>query len=82
MQPDDPDRIAAARDAAQQLGYMLSVDEARNVPAPITHMALAAHHSRTGVAHFLAFSTSTADAAEAGLQVLRDVLEGRREWPE
>lgn len=84
MQPTEEDRLAAARHEAYNLGYMLFVDEAYNSPPPITHMAFAGPHvsGQVGMARFLTYSTSAANAAEAGLEILRDVLAGRREWPE
>lgn len=81
MQPDDVDRIGAARQEAYELGYMLFVDEGLGLPPPLTHMAYAGPHmqNQPSMARFLCYSTSAADAAEAGLQVLRDIAEGRRE---
>ncbi len=82
---EDQARIAAARDQAHSLGYMLLVDEAPNMATPITHMAHAARdlgYERTSVGRFLTYSTSVADAAEAGLAILRGIVNNGDPWPE
>jgi hypothetical protein len=83
-QADDIDRIRAAKQEAYELGYLLFVDEAYNSPPPITHMAFAGPHvlNQVSAARFLTYSTSAADAAEAGLEVLRGILAGQRDWPD
>ncbi len=77
-------RIQAARAEAFELGYRLFADEAINMPEPITHLAFAAPvvGSQTGMARFLTYSTSAADAMEAGLEVIRGVVERGEPWPE
>jgi hypothetical protein len=37
---------------------------------------------QTSVARFLTYSTSVADAAEAGLEILRGIVERGEPWPE
>jgi hypothetical protein len=80
---EDIERIKVARAEAVALGYMLIVDEAPNVE-PLTHMAFAGPHviGQAANARFLTYSTSAADAAEAGLEVLRGIVERGEPWPE
>jgi hypothetical protein len=84
MEASEKERIRAAEQGAYELGYLLTVDEAPNMPPPITHMAFAGPHvlNQVSAGRFLAYSTSAAEAAEEGLEVLREILEGRRGWPE
>jgi hypothetical protein len=54
------------------------------MPAPISHMVYA-HPNVVGQAsmgRFLCYSTSAADAAEAGLEIVRGVVERGGPWPE
>jgi len=75
-------RIQAARAEAFELGYRLFVDEAINMPAPITHMAFAAPAiQQTSMARFLTYGSSVLEAAEAGLEVLRGIVERDEPWP-
>lgn len=69
--------------AAAELGYEIHVDEAPNMPPPITHMAFA--HRGLGqpsMGAFLTYSISEIDAAEAGLTVLRGIIERGEPWPQ
>lgn len=80
----DAERIVrAARQEAVELGYMLIVDEALNV-GTLTHMAFAGPHviGQPSPARFLIYSTSAAGAAEAGLEVLRGIVERGDPWPD
>jgi hypothetical protein len=81
---EDRDRIRAAEAEAHHVGFRLYVDEAPNALGKVTHMAMAAPHDggRPTLIRFLTYSTSAADAAEGGLDVLRGVLERGDPWPE
>jgi hypothetical protein len=80
---EDAQRIRVARAEAAALGYMLIVEDALNIE-PLTHMALAGPRIEGQVANarFLTYSTSAADAAEAGVDVLRGIVERGDPWPE
>ncbi len=80
---EDAERIRAARQEAVELGYMLIVDEALNVE-PLTHMAFAGPRTvgQATTARFLTYSTSAAEAAEAGVEILRGIVERGDPWPE
>lgn len=81
---EDRDRIRAAEAEAHDVGFRLYVDEAPNLLGEVTHMAMAAPHNdgQPTLIRFLTYSTSAADAAEGGLDVLRGVLERGEPWPE
>jgi hypothetical protein len=83
LPPDERERIRAARSEAVELGYMLIIDEAPNVE-PLTHMAFAGPHipGQASTAGFLTYSTSAAGAAEAGVEILRGIVERGDPWPE
>jgi hypothetical protein len=80
---DDADRIRVAQTEARALGYMLLIEGALNVE-PLTHMAFAAPHveGQPSMGRFLTYSTSAADGAEAGVDVLRGIVERGDPWPE
>jgi hypothetical protein len=76
-------RIQAARADAFELGYRVFADEAINMPEPITYMAFAAPVTdQVSVGAFLTYGRSAAEAMEAGLDVIRGVLERGDPWPE
>jgi hypothetical protein len=80
----DAQRINVARAEARNLGYLLMIEEALNV-APHTHMALAGPYlGDMQVSHgrFLAYGTSAAEAAEAGLDVLDGIVNRGDPWPD
>jgi hypothetical protein len=81
---EDRDRIRAAEAEAHDAGFRLYVDEAPNLLGEVTHMAMAASHNdgHLTLIRFLTYSTSAADAAEGGLDVLLGVLERGDPWPE
>jgi tRNA A58 N-methylase Trm61 len=81
----DDRRIQAAQADADRHGYRLTVDEAFDMPAPITHVAhanplLAEDEGSWG--RFLCYSVSVAEAAEAGAEIIRRHVELGEPWPE
>src|SRR6266511_1333540 len=81
----DRTRIQAAQADADRHGYRLTVDEAVNMPAPLTHMAYANPRVAEGEGSwegFLCYSSSAADAAEAGAEIIRRHVELGEPWPE
>lgn len=81
-QPDEAERVRAARADAHVLGYMLDVAEAMNMGV-VTHMAhaLPLIQGQAVVGKFLAYGTSAGDAAEKGVAVLRGICENNDPWP-
>jgi hypothetical protein len=68
--------------AARELGYEIHVDKALNMPSPITHMAFAHRGLRQpSMGAFLTYSVSEIEAAEAGLAVLRRIVQDGEPWP-
>ena len=68
---------------AGRLGYAIGVDEAPNMTPPITHMAFAhLYTNQPTMGRFLCYSTSEVEAAEAGLELLRRVVEHDDRWPD
>jgi hypothetical protein len=85
-QLDDRTRIQTAQADADRHGYSLTVEEALNMPAPITHVAFANPVVAEGEGSlgrfFLCYSNSVADAAEAGVEIIRRHVELDEPWPE
>lgn len=84
VSPEEAERINVARSEARALGYTLFVEEALNVE-PLTHMAFAAPYlgtTQASMGRFLSYSTSAAEAAEAGADILRGIVERGDAWPE
>ena len=82
-EPEEIGRLRAARQEAYELGYMLLVDEAINVE-PMRFMAFAGRippQGQAGTARFLTLGETLAGTAEAGLAVLRGVVERGEPWP-
>jgi hypothetical protein len=82
--PDgDAARIRAARQDAVELGYMLIVDEAFNIE-PVKYMAFAGPHliNQAATARFLTYGHSAAETAEAGVRILRGIVQDGDPWPE
>jgi hypothetical protein len=83
LSDEDRERIQVARAEAHTLGYMLLIEEAPNIE-PLTHSAVAAPRieGQASMGRFLTYGTSAADAAEAGVDVLRGIVERGDPWPE
>jgi hypothetical protein len=81
----DLNRVQAAQADADRYGYQLTVNEALNMPAPLTHMAYANPIGAEGDESwggFLCYGSSAADAAEAGAEIIRRHVELGEPWPE
>jgi hypothetical protein len=81
----DRTRIQAAQTDADRHGYRLTIDEDLNMPVPLTHIAYAAPVVAEGEGSsggFLCYSSSAADAAEAGAEIIRRHVELGEPWPE
>ncbi len=84
VSPEDAGRINVARRGARMLGYTLLIEDALNVE-PLTHMAFAAPYigeTQPSLGRFLTYSTSAVEAAEAGVDLLRGVVEQGDAWPQ
>ena len=82
---NDRTRIRAAQADADRHGYRLTVEEALNMPAPLTHMAYAnpvVAEGEESSGGFLCYGSSAADAAEAGAEIIRRSVEFDEPWPE
>ena len=79
---EDRLRIQAAQSEARQLGYSLLSEHEVGI-GELTHAAIAAPYipGQATTGRFLTYSISAADAAEAGLEVLRGVVERDDPWP-
>jgi hypothetical protein len=69
---------------ARQLGYVLDVSEAPNMPPPMAYMVYAAPYvvGQATVGRFLCYTPTAADAAETGLEIVRGVVDRSEPWPE
>jgi len=84
VSPEEAERINVARSEVRALGYTLFVENAQNVE-PLTHMAFASPHvgtTQASMGRFLTYSTSAAEAAEAGADILGGIVEDGDAWPE
>lgn len=77
-------REHVAKTEARALGYALIVDEAPNMPAESAYMVFAAPVivGQTSLGRFLLYAPTRADAAEAGADIVRAVVERGEPWPE
>jgi hypothetical protein len=81
--PEIQARFEAVDSAARKLGYIIGVDKAPNMAPPITHMAWSHPDiQQPSMGTFLCYSTSEIEAAEAGLEILRRVVERGGPWPD
>ena len=83
MNEDDRLRIQAVGAEAFQLGYRLKVEPAPNMPADQSFMAHAfVKINGPAFGRFLTYGPTAPETAEAGLKILRGIVERGEQWPE
>jgi hypothetical protein len=82
MPTDDDARLAEIDTEARELGWRISIDEARDTAPGLTHVAWAHPNiSQPSMGHFLTYGPTYLAAAEAGLEILRRVIQDGEPWP-
>jgi len=74
-------RFNAVNDEATQFGYRIGVDLMPNT-RPRVYRAYAHHHqNEPSLGQFLCNGASALEAAEHGVEILREVVAGTAKWP-
>jgi hypothetical protein len=79
---EDRARIRTAQDEAYELGYRLVIEDAPNLGL-LRHMALAysVMGTQPSMGRWLTYAPSAPEAAEAGVEILRGIVERDDPWP-